>query len=132
MLIPQRNTKPFTRNGTADRGVPLAMKAELVGDDAGDPAGIRGPRAIAGTRESGQPMQTMPLPTWWPRIFGAKSPRWRRYSVIGIAMSVGTARATDTGFARLAVLRASAKMRRCTDAKHSVARHPSPLRDTTV
>jgi len=50
------------------------------------------------------------------------SPCWRRYSVI--AMSGGTARATDAGFARRAVLRASAGIRLCTDAKHSVARHP--------
>jgi len=71
MLIPQRNTKPFRRNGTADRGVPLAMKAELVGDDAGDPARICGQRAIAGTPEGAQPMQTMPLPTWSPMISAA-------------------------------------------------------------
>src|SRR5262252_3964687 len=103
MVIPQRNTKPFTRNDTADPGVPLAIKAELVGDDAGDSARICGQRAIEGPPDSDQ--QTMPLPTWSPMISGAKSPRLRRYSVIAIAMNVGTARATDTGFSRRAVLR---------------------------
>ena len=66
---PQRKAKP-RRNGTADRDVPLAMKAELVGDDPGDPAAyaarasVCGQRSIAGTPEGGEPMQTMPLPTW--------------------------------------------------------------------
>src|SRR5215467_8113053 len=119
MLIPQRNTKPFRRNGTAARDVPLAMKAELVGDDAGDPAGICGQRAIAGTPDSEQPMQTIPLPTWSPMICGAKSPRrrcgGRNFGQDSwIAMGGGTARATDTGFARRAVLRASARIRLCT------------------
>ena len=136
MLASQRNTKPFRRNGTADRGVPPAMKAELVGDDAGDAARICGQRAIAGTPESGQPMQTMPLPTRSPMISGAKSRRRRRCGRnsrydSGIAMGDGTDRATDTGFGQRAILRASATIRHCTDAKHSVARHPSPLRDTT-
>jgi len=72
----------------------------------------------------------MPLPTWSLMISGAKSPRSRRYS--DIAMGGGTAPATDTGFARRAVLRASAAIRHCTDAKYSVARHPRPLRDTTA
>jgi len=67
-LTLQRNTKPFTRTSTADRGVPLAMKAELVGDDAG---GICGQRAIAGAPESDQAMQPMPLPTWSPMISAA-------------------------------------------------------------
>jgi len=71
MLTLQRNTTPFRRNGTAHRDVPLAMKAELVGDDAGDPARICGQRAIAGTPEGAQPMQTMPLPTWSPMISAA-------------------------------------------------------------
>jgi len=112
------------------------MKAGLVGDDAGDPAGIYGQRAIAGTPESGRSMQTMPLPTRSPMTSGAKSPRRRRSGRnsqhhSGIAIGDGTSRATDTGFAWRAVLGASAKMRHCTDAKHSVARHPNPLRDTT-
>src|SRR5215813_1361912 len=141
MLSLQRNAKPFRRKGIADRDVPLAVKAELVGDDAGDPAGICRQRAIAGTPESGQPTQTMPLPTWSPMISGAKSPRRRRGSrtfghYSGIAMGGGTSRTTDTGFSRRAVLRASARIRHCTDAKHSVARHPeppyAPVRDTTV
>src|SRR5215831_1494674 len=118
MLIPQRNTKPFRRNGTADRGVPLAMKAEIVGDDADDSARIRGQRAIAGTPGSDQP-QTIPLPTWSPMISAAKSPCSRRYCAI--AMGGGTSRAIDAGFARRGVLRASARIRHCTDAKHSVA-----------
>ena len=131
MLTPKRNTKPFRRNGIADRDVPLAMKAELVDDDAGDPAGICRQRAIAGTPESDQPMQTIPLPTWSPMISGANSPRRRcggrnSRNCSGIAMDGGTSGATDTGFARHAVLRASARIRPCTDAKHSVARHPSP------
>jgi len=100
------------------------MKAELAGDDAGDPAGIRGQRAVGGTPESDQPMQTMPLPTWSPLISAAKSPRSRHDS--GIATGGGTGRTTSTGFARRAVLRAGATIRLCTDAKHSVARHPSP------
>jgi len=46
MLTPLRNTKSFTRKRTADRDVLLAVKAEPVGDRAGDPAA----RAVLGKR----------------------------------------------------------------------------------